>query len=68
MANINPPVGANRRFLVLCKGEPYAGFDTQAQAQAYVGMHKEKLVVKEPAYAAKCEWAIRDRGTQTQDG
>jgi hypothetical protein len=58
------PVGAGKRFLVLCDGKPFAGFDGRPAAAAYVAQQKEKLNHNKggPAMAAKCAWLIKDRG------
>lgn len=60
---INPPIGANKKFLVHCNGNPFAGFDTAKQAEQYVEMQKTKLKPgkKDPAYAATCTWTIHER-------
>jgi hypothetical protein len=63
MANINPPIGADKKFLVRCNGNPFAGFDTAKDAEQYIEMHKTKLKPgkKEPAYAATCNWSVEER-------
>ena len=57
------PVGANKRYLVTCSGEPFAGFDKLNQAKMYVAMQKAKKKGggAAPAAAAEKSWDIRDK-------
>lgn len=59
---MDTPIGANKRFLVKCGPDDYAGFNTRHQANAYVAMMKagsDRL--KAPA-CSKMNWSIIDRG------
>ena len=57
------PIGADKRFLVLCDGRPFAGFNSRSAAQAYIGSQKEKRNHNKggPAMAAKADWRIQER-------
>jgi len=56
------PTGANKKFLVICGGEPFAGFDTMAKAKAYIGMQMSKKNGKGgPAHSTEKTWDVRVR-------
>ncbi len=61
MSDLFPPTGRNARFVVTCEGKDFAGFDTEAEANAYVYMQKDKKAGggSMPAAAAKMNWGIR---------
>ena len=60
---MNIPVGANKRYIVTCGGEPCAGFDKLNQAKMYVTMQKDKKKggTAAPAAAADKSWDIQDK-------
>lgn len=59
---MSTPIGAGRRFLVKCGNDDCAGFDTHAEATAYVAMmRKGSDKAKAPA-CSKMNWTITDRG------
>jgi len=60
---MNTPTGADKQFLVLCDGKPFAGFDTRSAATVYVASQKDKKNHNKggPAQAAKCAWTIKKR-------
>ena len=64
MVDINPPIGANHRFLINMDGKPFAGFKTLKEAQMYIAMQKSKVKgnSRDKAYAADREWSVVDRG------
>lgn len=55
------PVGANKRYLVICGGEPFAGFDTLTQANLYISIQKSKIRPDgKPTVASQKTWNIKD--------
>lgn len=59
---MNVPVGANKRYIVMGSGEPFAGFDKLSQANAYVTMQKNKKKggTAAPANSANKTWEVKD--------
>lgn len=61
---MNVPVGANKRYIVTCGNDNFAGFDTLGKARAYVAMQKAKKKGGggggAPAAASGYSWNIKD--------
>jgi hypothetical protein len=59
---MNVPVGANKRYIVTCGGENFAGFDRLGQANQYIAMQKMKKKggTAAPAAAAEKTWDVKD--------
>lgn len=58
------PVGANKKFLVLMDGNPFAGFDERRDAEGYVGMMKGCIKGGKgnvPAACATKNWSVVER-------
>jgi len=54
-----PSVGANKRFLVVCNGKPFAGFNTQVEAKDVKEMYGKEIRLKKGlAYCSAQEWAV----------
>ena len=59
---MDTPIGANKKYLVACGNEPFAGFDHLAQARIYIAMQKAKKNSSGgPAKAAEKNWEIQTR-------
>ena len=59
------PVGGGRRYLVLCDGQPVAGYDTEREAAGYIAMQKDKTECcpkGAETWACKRQWTVRDTG------
>lgn len=59
----NIPVGANKRYIVTCGGDNFAGFDTLSKANTYIAMQKMKKKggnTGAPAAAAGLTWDVKD--------
>ena len=57
--NSQPPVGANKPFIVTLDGKPFAGFDTQEQAKAASAMYATHNGAKASDAFKSRKWEIR---------
>ena len=59
---MDTPVGANKKYLVTCSGEVWAGFNSMAQARGYITMQMSKKNGKGgPAHSTEKTWDVRNR-------
>lgn len=58
-----PPVGGGRRYVIMCNGAPFAGYDKLDDAKKCLDMYKSPTGGKgSDTFASKASWSIEDKG------